>query len=396
MKPRRVLVSDSVTEGHPDKLCDQISDAVVDHCLSRDPLARIDVECTVSNGIVFIGAHYDTEAELDFVGTARSVIEESGYGSGEFNARDCTVLTSLSAVHLPGRPARIEEDLDDAEIERLPAQQQVTVFGYACKQTDTLMPLSISLAHALARKLDDERHAERLPGILSDGKSQVALEYLDGKPERVHSVCLLVTGIPGAMSEAELRDRLRKRVVQPVFAESPVPLDKETRLLINPDGPLHSGGPLLHSGLTGRKTAVDTYGEYARHSGAALSGKDPLRIDRLGAYAARHAARNVVAAGLAEQCEVQLSYSVGLSDPISIYVDTFGTGQLSDEVLLERLRTRLDLRPAGIMRRFRLRESIARSGGRFFRRLAVYGQMGRDDLSPPWERDDAARVLRAD
>jgi S-adenosylmethionine synthetase len=343
---------------------------------------------------VFIAAHYDTHAELDFVGTARAVIEEAGYTSGEFNAQDCTVLTSLNEVRLPGRPTRCEEDLDDDEIERLPAQQQVTVFGFACRQTESLMPLSISLAHGLARKFDQERHAGGLPGILSDGKSQVALEYADGRADRVHSLCLLVTGTAGAMSEAELRERLLKRVVQPVFAQSPVPLDANTRILINPDGPLHSGGPLLHAGLTGRKTAVDTYGDYARHSGAALSGKDPLRIDRLGAYAARHAARNVVAAGLAEQCEVQLSYSVGLTEPISVYVDTFGSGQLSDEVLLDRLRTQLDLRPAGIMRRFRLRESIVRSAGRFFRPLAVYGQMGRQDLTPPWELNDAVDALR--
>jgi S-adenosylmethionine synthetase len=394
MKTRRILVSDSVTEGHPDKLCDQISDALVDHCLARDALARIDVECTVSTGIVFIAAHYDTDAELDFVSIARAVIEEAGYTQGEFNARDCTVLTSLNNVRLPGRPERCEEDLDDDEIERLPAQQQVTEFGFACKQTESLMPLSISLAHGLAREFDRERRAGRLSGILSDGKSQVALEYADGRAERVHGVCLLVTGAVGAMSDAELRDRLLTQVIQPVFAQSPVPIDANTRILVNPDGPLHSGGPMLHSGLTGRKTAVDTYGEYARHSGAALSGKDPLRIDRLGAYAARHAARNVVAAGLAEQCEVQLSYSVGLTEPISIYVDTFGSGQLDDDVLLERLRTRLDLRPAGIMRRFRLRESIAQGAGRFFRPLAVYGHMGRQDLAPPWERNDAVDILR--
>jgi len=390
----RILVSDSVTEGHPDKLCDQISDALVDHCLSRDPLSRIDVECTVSTGIVFIAAHYDTEAELDFIGTARKVIEAVGYRHGEFNARDCAVVTSLNKVSLAGRPARREEELSDREIDGLPAQQQVTVFGYACRQTETLMPLSITLAHELARKLDEARRAGDLPAILPDGKTQVALEYLDGRARRVHSICLLVTGTPGGMGEPELRAQLLERVVRPVFADAPVALDDRSRILINPDGPLHGGGPLLHSGLTGRKTAVDTYGEYARHGGAALSGKDPLRIDRLGAYAARHAARNLVTAGLAEQCEVQLSYSVGLTHPISVYVDTFGTGQLSDEELLYRLRTRLDLRPAGIMRRLGLREAIASSGDGFFRPLAVYGQMGRCDLAPPWERDDVAHILQ--
>ena len=394
MTSPRILVSDSVTQGHPDKLCDQISDAIVDHCLQRDPLARIDVECTVSTGIVFIAAYYDTDADLDIVGTTRGVIDNAGYRSGEFNAHDCTVLTSLNRVSLPGRPARCEEELSDEEIQHLPAQQQVTVFGYACTQTRSLMPLSITLAHALARRLDEERRAGRLPGVFPDGKTQVALELLDGEVKRIHSVCLLVTGEPDCMREEDLRARLIKGVIAPTFAAASIPLDTQTSILINPDGPLHPGGPLLHAGLTGRKTAVDTYGEYARHSGAALSGKDPLRIDRLGAYAARHIARNVVAAGLAEMCEVQLSYSVGRAEPISVYLDTFGSGRASDESLLTRVRERIDLRPGGILRRFRLRTAIAGREGGFFLPLAVYGQMGRLDLAPPWECDDLRESLQ--
>jgi S-adenosylmethionine synthetase len=383
-----LFVSESVTEGHPDKLCDQISDALVDEFLFHDPAARVEAECAVANGIVFIGAHYNSAAVVEVAEVARSVIAAAGYAEGEFNAADCTILTSLSEVDFLPRAA----GHDEGEAAKFVAEQHATVFGFACRQTPQLMPLPISLAHRLARRLDTVRSESLLDYLLPDAKVQVAVVYDGPTPRRVHSVSLVTSVDAGRVaSQATLTDDVVDAVVVPVFADEELGLDRKTRILINHDGALRAGGPARHSGLTGRKNAVDTYGEYARHSGAALSGKDALRIDRVGAYAARHAAKNVVAAGLADECEVQLSYTIGFAPPASLHVRTFGTGRIDDGEIADRVREHFEFRPLGIVRAFGLDASTEGPGR--FRRLATYGHMGRVELDAPWEATDEAGRL---
>jgi S-adenosylmethionine synthetase len=396
MKADFVLTSESVTRGHPDKLCDQISDAIVDRFLTEDPLARIRAECAVATGVVFIAARFATTAQIDIPDVARHVIREVGYEQGEFDATRCTIMTSLNE-HAPNPLHRQDErHFTDDQIEALTVENQVTVFGFASTQTEAYMPLPIWLAHRLARRLDEARLDRGLAYLSPDGKTQVGVEYRNRQPHRVHSIALMASqreaGRPGP--EALRRDLL-DHVITPVFAAEKVRPDAQTRIFVNPEGTLVGGGPAVHSGLTGRKNAVDTYGEYSRNSGDALSGKDPLRIDRIGAYAARHAAKNIVAAGLAEECEVQLSYSIGLSRPVSVQVETFGTGTVDDATLAHRLENRFDLRLGGIVRRFDLRHLPAERGGTFYRWLAAYGQVGRMDLDLPWESTDDRGLFRA-
>lgn len=393
MKSDYMFSSESVTEGHPDKLCDQIADAVVDQYLRQDPMSRVLAECAVSNGILFIAARFASTATVDIPEVARQVIRQVGYTGEDFNADTCTVMTSLA--ELPITPLADERELDDEAMERIPAHNMANCFGYACDQTPALMPLPIWLAHKLARRLVAARLQRQLTYLSPDGKTQVGVEYRQGRPARIHSLTLVAGQRRGQQVDADrLRDDLMALVVEPAFQNETIRPDRGTAIYVNPEGPLIDGGPAVHSGLTGRKNAIDSYGEYSRQSESALSGKDPTRIDRVGVYAARHAAKNVVAAGLASACEVHLTYSPGQSRPVSIQVETFGTGRLPDDALAARLQACFDFRPAGIVRAFGLRYLPAIHRGGFYRRLAAYGQVGRMDLTLPWERTDQAARLR--
>lgn len=394
MKKDFMLTSESVTEGHPDKLCDQISDAIVDRFLQQDPYARIITECAVSTGIVFISARFEPNTNVDFTNIARQVIEQVGYKETEFNGKNCSVLTSL--IELPPEPHRHfdEKHLSDAEIEKITVTNQATVFGFACNQTYTLMPLPIWLAHKLAKQLSEVRKQNILPYLTPDGKTQVGVEYRNRKPYRIHSLTVIASqNQPKKPTLQKLRDDIRETVIYPIFEHEQIKPDANTGIFINPDGQFIMGGPATHSGLTGRKNAIDTYGEYSKHSGSALSGKDPVRIDRIGAYAARYAAKNIVAAKLADECEVQLSYSIGISRPVSVQVETFGTGKISDEEITKILEQHFDFRLAGIIKQFDLRYLPSQCKGGFYRKLAAYGHVGRSDLNLPWENVDKAGLI---
>jgi S-adenosylmethionine synthetase len=394
MKRDFMFTSESVTEGHPDKLCDLISDAVLDRFLRQDPFSRAIIECAVSSGILFIAARFASHAHVDIPEVARQIIGQVGYDDTSFNPRDCTILTSFIELPMSARFLGDEHDMSGAELDRVVARNQANVFGYACGQTAALMPLPIWLSHKLARRLALVRLQRQLGYLAPDGTVQVGIEYRQRRPARVHSITLVASQSHEQIAVARLRDDIVQHVITPVFADEPLRPDTDTHIVINPDGPFLIGGPGLHSGLTGRKNAVDTYGEYSRHSGSALSGKDPSRIDRVGAYAARHAAKNVVAAGLAEECEVQLSYSIGQAQPVSVQVETFGTGRIAEEVIVERIRSVFDFRPAAIVRDLNLRHMPQIMRGGFYRRLAAYGQVGRMDIGLPWEATDMADKLR--
>jgi S-adenosylmethionine synthetase len=395
MKRDFMFTSESVTEGHPDKLCDQISDAIVDRFLQHDPCARVIAECAVSTAIVFIAARFAADTTLDFPTIARQVIGMVGYDQQVFNAKTCSIFTSLSELPDGDRCTFRDDALTEEEIDAIPVRNQVTLFGYACNQTPSLLPLPIWLAHRLARRLTSVRLQKILPYLNPDGKTQVGVEYRQGAPSRIHSITVIGSqGREGAPDLTRFVADIREAVIDQVFADEPVKPDDRTRIFINPDGPFILGGPAIHAGLTGRKNAIDTYGEYARHSGAALSGKDPLRIDRVGAYAARYAAKNVVAAGLADECEVQLSYSIGLARPVSVEVRTNGTGRISDEVISRLVEKYFDFRLAGIVRQFNLLRLPSQVRGGFYRKLAAYGHMGRMDIGLPWETTDRAGLLR--
>jgi S-adenosylmethionine synthetase len=397
MKKDFMFISESVTEGHPDKLCDQISDAIVDHFLQTDPFSRVITECAVSTAIVFLAARFESDATIDFPNIARQVINQIGYEQHSFNGKTCSIVTSLK--ELPQDESRFfdENDLSEEEMDYISVKNQVTAFGFACTQTPALMPRPIWLAHKLARKMTAVRLQKVLPYLAPDGKTQVGVEYRDRKPYRIHSIAVI--GSQNTPSEPDLktlRSDLLESVIYPAFVDEEIKPDGKTRMFINPDGPFILGGPSVHSGLTGRKNAIDTYGEYSRHSGAALSGKDPLRIDRVGAYAARHAAKNVVAAGLADECEIQLSYSIGLARPVSIQVETFGTGKVSDEKIAALVERHFDFRLTGIVKKFNLRHLPSKVKGGFYRKLAAYGHVGRMDIGLPWELIDKAPALKAE
>jgi len=389
-----IFTSGSVTAGHPDKLCDQVSDAIVDRFLRQDPDARIIAECAVSSGVMFISAHYASLAKLDIPDAAREVIRDVQYPPQVFDADACTILTSfMDHTASDYRPLELD-DMDDAALDGIPGRQQVSVFGYACDQTPALMPLPIWLAHRLADVLDSPEVAKKLPYLLPDGETQVGIEYLNGRPHRIHSITLVATQTDAAAVELpQLREDVLAKVIEPVLKKEKFEIDDHTRIFINPTGPRIGGGPASHSGLTGRKTGIDTYGEFSRHSGAALSGKDPMRIDRVGAYIARYAAKNVVASGLARECEVQLSYSIGVARPVSLRVRTFGSGETDDKRIAARLAEAIDFRLGGIVRELGLKKLSSSAGG-FYRKLAVYGHMGRVDLDVPWEATDKAAALK--
>jgi S-adenosylmethionine synthetase len=394
MRKNFMFTSESVTPGHPDKLCDQISDAIVDRILQQDPHSRVLTECAVSTAIVFLSARFSPNANVDFIRVARQVIEQVGYDQPGFNGRDCSILTSLEEFP-PTREQDFDEmSLSDDEMETIPVKNQATVFGFACNQTDALMPLPIWLAHKLARQMMHAKETKTLPYLTPDGKTQVGIEYRDRQPVRIHSIAIIASQLKeSAPTLEQLCNDIRATVIEPAFDGEAIRPDADTRIFINPDGLVIMGGPAVHSGLTGRKNAIDTYGEYSKHSGAALSGKDPLRIDRVGAYAARYAAKNVVAAGLADECEVQLSYSIGLARPVSIEVETFGTGNIPEEDIITLLSEHFDFRLAGIMRQFNLRHLPSKVKGGFYRKLAAYGHVGRMDLALPWEKTDRVSLL---
>jgi S-adenosylmethionine synthetase len=395
MKNNFMLTSESVTEGNPDKLCDIISDAIVDHFLEQDPYSRIIAECSLSASIVFIAARFASQAAFSLSEIARKVIGRVGYRGPDFNASTSSVLTSIKELSLEPGYRFDERKLTRRQIEAMPAGNQVTTFGFACRQNAALMPLPIWLAHKLSRRMAEAAKEKILPYLCPEAKTDVGIEYLDRKPSRIHSITITASQKdPETPGLSRLRADIREAVIEHVFRDEPLRPDQRTEIFINPEGIFHLGGPSVHSGLTGRKTSIDTYGDYSRHSGAALSGKDPLRIDRVGAYAARYAAKNLVAAELADECEVQLSYSIARSRPESVQVETFGTGKISDEELTLLLENNFDFRLAAIVRDFELRRLPASSQGGFYQKLAVYGQVGRLDLNLPWEKTDKVELLK--
>jgi S-adenosylmethionine synthetase len=390
-----MFTSESVTEGHPDKLCDQISDAIVDHFLRQDPYARVRVECAVSSAIIFIAARFAYSGKVDFAHLARKVIQKIGYDQPDFNDKICSILSAPQELAVDTSSRFDEDELTEEKIEKIAAKNQVTLFGFACDHTPVLMPLPIWLANKLARQLTDVRKNKILPYLQPDGKVQVGVAFQDRKPKGIYSVTIAASqSSPDRPGPKRLHQEILENVITPVFKDESIRPDKHSRIFINPDGP-YLGGPTHHSGLTGRKSAVDTYGEYARHSGDALSGKDPLRIDRIGAYAARYAAKNVVAAGLASECEVMLSYSIGLTQPVSLQVQTFGTAKIPEARIADLLAENFEFRLAGILRQFKLRQLPVKHLDGFYQKLAAYGHFGRTDMDLPWEATDKAKVLAA-
>ena len=373
-----LFTSESVTEGHPDKICDQISDAILDDLLAQDPNARVACETTCTTGLVHVMGEITTTGYVDIAGVARRVISEIGYTRAKygFDADTCGVITSIDS-----QSADIALGTND---QVGGAGDQGMMFGYACDETPELMPLPIMLAHKLTRQLAKMRKDGFLPYLRPDGKSQVTVEYEDGKPLRVAAIVLSTQHAP-AVTLDQVRSDVMKYVIHAVIP--PHLLDEETRYFINPTGRFVIGGPLGDCGLTGRKIIVDTYGGYSRHGGGAFSGKDPTKVDRSGAYAARWVAKNIVAAGYARKCEVQLAYAIGVPYPVSVLVDTFGTGTVPDTRIEEGVKKVFDLTPAGIIRDLDLRKPI-------YRQLAAYGHMGREDLDVSWERRDRVDALR--
>lgn len=405
---RFLFTSESVSEGHPDKVCDQISDAILDAFLTQDPESRVACETTVTTGMVFICGEITSQAYVDIPGVARKTIEEIGYvgeGSGGFDARTCAVVTSIDeqSSDIAGGVNEAHEvrATQGEEFDRIGAGDQGIMFGFACNETPDLMPMPIDVAHHLVRKLAEVRKSGKLSYLRPDSKSQVTIEYVDGKPHRVETVVISTQHDPAidgvsdnAKVQARIAEDLRKFVIEPVFAEQKVKPDANTKYFINPSGRFVVGGPQGDAGLTGRKIIVDTYGGYSRHGGGAFSGKDPTKVDRSAAYAARYVAKNIVAAGLADKCEVQLSYAIGVARPVSINVNTFGTGTVSDDDLAELVDAIFDLRPAAIIHQFDLKNLPAKRQGVFYRNLAAYGHVGRNDLDVPWEQVDRADDLR--
>ena len=388
-----LFTSESVTEGHPDKICDQISDAVLDALLEQDPMSRVACETAVTTGLVLVMGEITTKAQIDIQTIVRETIREIGYDRAKygFDCDTCGVIVALDkqstdiAMGVDKALEAKENHMSDEEIEAIGAGDQGMMFGYATNETPELMPYPISLAHKLARKLTEVRKNGTLPYLRPDGKTQVSVEYDEnGKPCRLEAV-VLSTQHDENVSQEQIHADIKKYVFDPVLPQDMI--DDETKFFINPTGRFVIGGPNGDSGVTGRKIIVDTYGGYARHGGGAFSGKDCTKVDRSAAYAARYVAKNIVAAGLAEKCEIQLSYAIGVARPTSIMVDTFGTGKLADDKLVEIIRENFDLRPAGIIKMLDLRRPI-------YKQTAAYGHFGRTDIDLPWEKTDKVDDLK--
>ena len=390
--PQLYLTSESVTEGHPDKLCDQISDAVLDAILCKDPDARVACETATTTGLILVMGEISTSAWVDVQKIARETILAAGYNEAKygFDANTCAVVVAIheqSADIAMGVDEALESkqgEMSDEQVEAIGAGDQGMMIGFACNETEELMPLTISLAHKLTRRLAELRKSGELPWLRPDGKSQVTVEYSQGKPVRVDAVVISTQHEP-TISHGEISEAVKKHVIRAVIPANL--LDSKTEYYINPTGNFVIGGPKGDAGLTGRKIIVDTYGGIARHGGGAFSGKDPTKVDRSAAYAARYVAKNVVAAGLADRCEIQLSYAIGVAHPISIMVETYGTGRVSDDTILELINKHFDLRPGAIIRDLDLRRPI-------YKATAAYGHFGRTDIDAPWERTDKAETLR--
>jgi len=390
---KRLFTSESVTEGHPDKMCDAISDAILDACMEQDPMSRVACETASCTGFVLVTGEITTKAQLDIPSIVRKTVNEIGYNDAKtgFDGHTCAVMVALDqqspdiAMGVDKALEAKENKMSDEQLEAIGAGDQGMMFGYATNETPELMPYPISLAHKLALQLTKVRKDGTLKYLRPDGKTQVSVEYDEnGKPKRLEAV-VLSTQHDEDVTQEQVHEDIKKYVFDPIL---PIELvDAETKFFINPTGRFVIGGPHGDAGLTGRKIIVDTYGGYARHGGGAFSGKDCTKVDRSAAYAARYVAKNIVAAGLAEKCEIQLSYAIGVAQPTSIMVDTFGTGKLSDEKLVEIVRENFDLRPAGIIKMLDLRRPI-------YRGTAAYGHFGRTDLNLPWEATDKAETLK--
>ena len=408
MSRRYLFTSQSVTEGHPDKICDQISDTILDALLTQDPKSRVAAEVVVNTGLVLITGEITTKAQLNFIDLARKKIAEIGYVDADngFSASSCSVLVAVDeqspdiaqGVNV-AQEAR--EHLSEEQLDSIGAGDQGIMFGYACNETPELMPLPISLAHRISRQLAAVRKNGKLPYLRPDGKTQVTVIYEDDRPVGIDTILISTqhTASIGDITEQtavqeKIKEDLWLTVVQPVFADIDVKPDAQTRFLVNPTGKFVIGGPQGDSGLTGRKIIVDTYGGYSRHGGGAFSGKDPTKVDRTAAYACRYVAKNIVAAGLADKCEVQLSYAIGVARPVSLLIETFGTAKVDEQKLLQVVQDNFELRPAGMIQAFNLQNLPAERGGRFFQDIAAYGHLGRTDLDLPWEKTDKVQLLK--
>ncbi len=409
---RFLFTSESVTEGHPDKVCDQISDAILDEFLTKDKSSRVAAETTVTTGMALVCGEITSDCYVDIPAVVRNTIKNIGYAGAEgggFDYKNCAVLTSIDeqSTDIAGGVNKALEsrsdnaDTSSSETENVGAGDQGIMFGFACDETPELMPLPISLAHRLAHRLAQVRKNGSLGYLRPDGKSQVTVEYVDGRPSRIDTIVLSTQHDPeikGVSDNKEVQEIIRQdlieKVINPVFENDAIKPDADTKYLINPSGRFVIGGPQGDAGLTGRKIIVDTYGGYSRHGGGAFSGKDPTKVDRSAAYAARYVAKNVVKAGLAQKCEVELAYAIGVAQPVSVMVDTFGTGVISDDEISNLVQENFDLRPAAIIKQFDLRGLPAKNGGKFYQLLAAYGHMGRTDIDVPWEHTDKAAQLK--
>lgn len=386
---KKFFTSESVTEGHPDKICDIISDSILDSIYKKDPMARVACETSITTGLVLVMGEITTSSHIDISDIVRNTIREIGYDSLEygFDCDTCTIITAIdkqSSDIACGVDESLESKTSNSEEKEIGAGDQGMMFGFACNETKEFMPLSIVLAHKLVKKLTEVRKNGILPYLRPDGKSQVTVEYNNGTPTRVDTIVISCQHGP-EVEYKDLNEDIVKYVIDTVIPKKLI--DKKTKIFINPTGKFIIGGPHGDSGLTGRKIIVDTYGGYARHGGGAFSGKDPTKVDRSAAYYARYIAKNIVAAGLADRCEVQLAYAIGVSKPVSIFIDTFGTGKVSEDEIVKLVEKHFDSTPSGIIRALNLRKPI-------YKQVAAYGHFGRNDLDLPWEKTDKIDVLK--